>query len=385
MTHRLLACLLCLTLWPLAPAAQQSAPASAAATAPDARARRVAERVRALEREAEQLAGETRTLIDELRKREIERDLRTEELAQAEAATAEAARALDGATRRLSELEVQRVGELPKMEAEFVALYKRGGTGYARLLLGARNAREFARAMRAAGALAALTEARIAAHRRTVEALGEQRGSFEQSAQELRTREAAARVAKAAADEAVAATAQLIEDIDSRRDLTAQYVGELRSVSERLDARLTDQAAGRSAAAIVVPLRPFRGDLLWPVAGEVIGSFGRPTDRLGGSLARSGIEIAAGLDTPVFAAHSGTVGFAGTFAGFGTLVILDHGSEAFSLYGYLGATRLTEGQTVEAGAEVGSVGSAPAGPAALYFELRVDGQPVDPVEWLKPL
>lgn len=381
MTRRLLACLLCVALWPLVPSGQQPAPATASSAAPDARARRVALRIRALEREAEQLAGEARTLIDELRRREIARDLRNQELVEARAAAARAAQALGDTTHRLSELELRRVGELPKMEAEFVNLYKRGGVGYARLLLGAQNTREFARAMRAASALASLTEERIAAHRRTVEALGTQRAAFEVTSQELRAREETARVAKAAADAAVAATTQLIDDIDSRRDLTAQYVGELRLVSERLDTRLAALAAGRSAATVVVPLRPFRGDLLWPVTGELIGSFGRPSDRLGGSLARNGIEIASRLDAPVVAAHSGTVGFAGTFAGFGTLVILDHGSEAFSLYGYLGAARVVEGQAVEAGAEVGTVGSAPAGPAALYFELRVDGEPVNPVQW----
>jgi septal ring factor EnvC (AmiA/AmiB activator) len=42
------------------------------------------------------------------------------------------------------------------------------------------------------------------------------------------------------------------------------------------------------------------------------------------------------------------------------------------------------GQHVDAGTEVGRVGTAPTGPAALYFELRVDGRSVDPIQWLKP-
>jgi murein hydrolase activator len=54
------------------------------------------------------------------------------------------------------------------------------------------------------------------------------------------------------------------------------------------------------------------------------------------------------------------------------------------LYGYLGAISVAVGQMLASGTEVGIVGPSPAGPAALYFELRVDGRSVDPVQWLKP-
>jgi septal ring factor EnvC (AmiA/AmiB activator) len=66
------------------------------------------------------------------------------------------------------------------------------------------------------------------------------------------------------------------------------------------------------------------------------------------------------------------------------MVIIDHGANYFSLYGYLGSIGVTSGQHVDAGTELGRVGTAPTGPAALYFELRVDGRSVDPIQWLKP-
>jgi septal ring factor EnvC (AmiA/AmiB activator) len=77
------------------------------------------------------------------------------------------------------------------------------------------------------------------------------------------------------------------------------------------------------------------------------------------------------------------VGFADAFTGFGTLVIVDHGANNYSLYGYLASASVERGQTVESGMELGRVGSAPAGPPALYFEMRIDGRSVDPVQWLK--
>jgi lipoprotein NlpD len=63
--------------------------------------------------------------------------------------------------------------------------------------------------------------------------------------------------------------------------------------------------------------------------------------------------------------------------------VVDHGAVAFSLYGYLSALSVSQGARVEAGQTLGTVGRAPNGTPALYFELRIDAKPVDPVQWLK--
>lgn len=78
--------------------------------------------------------------------------------------------------------------------------------------------------------------------------------------------------------------------------------------------------------------------------------------------------------TPVIAVHEGQVAYADTFTGFGNLIIIDHGTQSYSLYGYLATL------DVERDMPLGTVGRTPAGASSLYFELRVDGQPVDPVE-----
>ena len=348
-------------------------------------AQRITDRVRALQREAERLAGESRTLVGDLRKREIDRDIRVEQLKQAEAAMGEAEKALQNTTTRLSDLEVQRINQLPDVRAQLVDIYKRGRSGYARVLFSASDYREFARATRAVGALSAISERRIEDHRRTLAAMREERTAFEQKAKELQAKTADARRAKAAADAAVASAAELITQIDSRRDLTAQYVGELQVAYTRMQQQVTALSTEKPAGdAVSVPLRPFQGALEWPVQGRIVGLFGQPSNRLGGTAVRNGIEIAAEEDTPVKAVHGGSVGFAGPFTGFGTLVILDHGGNGYSLYGYLASTSLKQGDAVETGAEVGRVGLAPAGPPTLYFEMRIDGRSANPVQWLKP-
>ena len=348
---------------------------------PDAQAA-IDERIRALQKESDELARQSQTLVGELRKLEIERDLRVSEASQAEGASMQAQQALEGATTRLAALEQQRIAQLPDLRKQLVDIYKQGGIGYTRLLARASGLRDFARTMRAVAALATINERRLAEHRQTLEALAAERLALERSAAELKQRETTAQQAREAAERAVKARAALIARIDSRRDLTAQYVGELQVAFDRLQ-QLTATPAGRVGDAVAVPLEPFRGALDWPVNGRVSGRFGQSSSRLGGTAVRNGIEIAAAENTPVRAVHRGTVGFADVFTGLGNLVIVDHGGNDYSMYGYLGSMGVQRGAVVETGAELGRVGFAPAGPPALYFEMRIDGRSVDPLQWLK--
>jgi septal ring factor EnvC (AmiA/AmiB activator) len=95
------------------------------------------------------------------------------------------------------------------------------------------------------------------------------------------------------------------------------------------------------------------------------------------------VQFAVDEGAPVRAVHDGTVLFAGPFTGFGNLVIVDHGARTYSLYGQLGATQADRGAKVERGDVVGTAGRILAGIPGMYFEMRVDGKPVDPLEWLK--
>ena len=111
----------------------------------------------------------------------------------------------------------------------------------------------------------------------------------------------------------------------------------------------------------------------------LIGRFGRATtSRFGTSIARNGIEISVAEGQPVRAVHEGTVAFSDQFTGYGNLVIIDHGDGAYSLYGYLSSLEAARGAHVDAQTRVGPPAATPAVTPALYFELRIDGKPVDP-------
>jgi septal ring factor EnvC (AmiA/AmiB activator) len=269
------------------------------------------------------------------------------------------------------------------LKQQLVETYKRGRSGYLRLLLSAGDLRGFARATRAMTALTFRQERILSDYHQTVEALRAERAVLQTKTAEMKTRDANAKRARSLADKAVAERAALIAQIDARRDLAAQYVGELQVAREKLDQEVSGLAAERKGPA-AVPLAPFRGALDWPVSGAVASRFGQTTGRTGGALVRSGIEISAPEGALVHAIHGGTVGYAEGYTGLGTLVILDHGGNNYSLYGYLLSLNVQRGETVEAGAELGRVGPSPAGPPQLYLELRIDGRSVDPVQWLKP-
>ena len=134
-----------------------------------------------------------------------------------------------------------------------------------------------------------------------------------------------------------------------------------------------------------LPLRPFRGALPWPATGIVTGRFGRQSvGRFGTAISRNGIEISLAEGQVVRAVHEGTIAYAEPFHGLrqpGHPRPRRRGVLALRLSGLRCTWRV--GDRVEASEPIGTSGRNPSGNPALYFELRVDGKPVDPLQWLK--
>jgi murein hydrolase activator len=347
----------------------------------EALAQRAGERLQSLQREADHLAMEERTLLGDLRKLEIDRQLRAEQLKQADADARSVQAEIDATSGRITRLQQQDQSERPDLRARLVETYKLGQGRYLRLLLATSDLRSFGQATRAVAVMAKLDRDRIASHRQTLAELRSTRTALEARRKTMETARAEAARAQAAVARATQARNDLVRDIDARRDLNAQLSAELLTAQQKLQVQLRSMASGAAAGDAALPLRPFRGDLDWPAAGIVRRRFTRPA--AAGERPSNGIEIGADEGTPAVAVHDGVVAFADTFAGFGNLVIVDHGSQTFSLYGNLLDLAVTKGARVDSGQTVGHVGQSPAGPAGLYFELRVDGHPVDPLQWLK--
>jgi septal ring factor EnvC (AmiA/AmiB activator) len=345
-------------------------------------AERAQRRIRALQAEADRLAAQSRTVFGDLRRLELERVIKQDELLNAERQLQRTTVDRDATAKRLKTLEAIRIAGTPGVAERLVELSKRGRAGYVQLLLASDNVRAMGRMARGVAAVAELDRLRLETHRKNLAA--EQAALAELNTQRMALaalQKDAAR-AKAAVDTAVNARNRLIDDLDRRRDLAAQYVAELQQAQR--DLARTVETTDAASTVMALPIRPFRGDLPWPIRGEVTERFGRvPSGRFGTTIVRNGIEVAAKEGTPVAAVHEGTVAYAAPFTGFGTLVIVDHGRSAFTLYGHLSEAVVSAGMNVSRGTTVGTLGQSPSGGAALYFEVRIDGRPVDPLQWLR--
>ncbi len=363
------------------------APSTSSGQSPSAQersrtAQRANERIRTLLREADALAAQQSKLLTELRGLDEDRKNKAAEAARIDRELADTQTKLTESTKRAETLRQTADAQRPDIESRLVQLYKQGRAGYWRMLLAVDDLRSLGRAYRNAAALTAIDRERVETHQQTLQALDAETKQLKARASQLATLQNDAKRARLAADRAVAAHSALIDSIDARRDLNAQMTGELQAAQQRLQASLSQAEAG--ADAVTLPLEAFNGALPWPVRGRVVARFGRETSsRFGTAVVRNGIEIETAEGQRVTAVHEGTVAYADQFTGYGTLVIVEHGGGGFSLYGYLGSALVQRGTRVEQGSVVGISGRSPAGNLTVYFELRIDGRPVDPLQWLQ--
>lgn len=119
------------------------------------------------------------------------------------------------------------------------------------------------------------------------------------------------------------------------------------------------------------------GKWLWPAAGTVVGTYSSNT-----SL-NKGIDIAGKLGQPVMATADGSVVYAGSgLRGYGELIIIKHNDTFISAYGHNRRLLVNEGQAVKAGQQIAEMGSTGTDRVKLHFEIRRQGKPVDPLQYL---
>lgn len=180
--------------------------------------------------------------------------------------------------------------------------------------------------------------------------------------------------------ERAALLAALNHDIRSTRQRLSQLKEDEQTLQElvkRLRQALARIPAPRGPGQ---PFARLKGRLRLPAAGAITARFG--ASRQVGQLKWQGILINAADGTDVKAVAAGRVVFADWLRGYGLLLILDHGDGYMSLYGYNQGLRVNVGDAVTAGEIVATVGSnGEHNPAGLYFEIRHQGSPVDPLLW----
>ena len=128
-----------------------------------------------------------------------------------------------------------------------------------------------------------------------------------------------------------------------------------------------------------------KGRLSLPVKGKILNKFGRQKDKQFASfIVHNGINIRVRTGVSVRSVFDGKVLYSGELEGYGNLVIIGHGKDYHSLYGHLDRISVKQNQMVQTGDIIGLSGDTGSLIGeTLYFEMRKNGKPIEPVRWFK--
>ncbi|HHY04252.1 MAG TPA: peptidoglycan DD-metalloendopeptidase family protein [Thermoanaerobacterales bacterium] len=169
---------------------------------------------------------------------------------------------------------------------------------------------------------------------------------------------------------------------NGERQVTAEvtYKNGAKIEQNRIDEKIVKEPVNKIVACGTKVQLASRGSgrFLWPSSGRVTSPFGRR-----GRGMHTGIDIANSKGTAIYAANSGTVSFVGRKGGYGNLVIINHGGGFSTYYAHCNSTLVKSGQSVSRGQKIATVGTTgrTTGPH-LHFEVRVNGQPKNPISYL---
>jgi septal ring factor EnvC (AmiA/AmiB activator) len=370
---------------------------------------------------------------EDLRQLRVRIDRLEKELAQAEESRGEAAGALKAAERAVSEAhralfglvessralaaeleDLRRRGERARREIEgqqalagklLRLQYEQGGQDRLRLILAGRDLSEMSRHLAYYGYIQRARAEALASLRRGAEEVAALEAQAQRKNAEIADNQAAQAREAQRLEKERAARAATLGRLAGQVAKGRREIGRLKKDEERLT-RLVEEIARELAAQKArqrpaapapkagtpvdrvadasVSSRPFaslKGHLRLPVRGELMNRYGGPREE-GGSTWR-GLFIRAALGEVVRAVADGRVVYADWLRGFGNLLILDHGAGYMSLYGYNDGLLRQVGDPVKGGEAVAQVGaSGGAEESGLYFELRQDGKPFDPLRWV---
>ena len=196
------------------------------------------------------------------------------------------------------------------------------------------------------------------------------------SARAAQTRDVRDELAGAANDLSVTKQKKLtdLSTLTAAERAEAGEIDALQAASNEIAARIRAAQAGRSGTTSSVS----SSGLIWPVSGPITSPFGWRWGRM-----HQGVDIGVPSGTPIHAAAAGTVIYCGWEEGYGNFVVIDHGGNLATAYGHQSSIAVACGQQVAQGQVIGYSGCTGHcfGPH-LHFEVRVNGEPVDPLGYL---
>ncbi|MBH1663571.1 peptidoglycan DD-metalloendopeptidase family protein [Stenotrophomonas maltophilia] len=142
---------------------------------------------------------------------------------------------------------------------------------------------------------------------------------------------------------------------------------------------VTAPRSGGSTSPATAPAGPVKSNIAWrwPADGAIVGRY------VAGDATKQGVDIAGTSGQAVKATANGVVVYSGAgLVGYGELIIIKHSDQWLSAYGHNRKRLVNEGQSVKAGEQIAEMGRTGANRDMLHFEIRYNGKPVDPQQYL---
>lgn len=183
---------------------------------------------------------------------------------------------------------------------------------------------------------------------------------------------------------------KLLKDVRDKKVLYEQTINELKDQSSKLESLVKEFNERTKATKVTVAqlegdIIKNKGKLPFPANGKVITYYGKyKHPKFNVYIFNNGIEISAKLNDDVYSIYKGVVLFADWFKGYGKTVLIDYGEGIVGVYGHLSEISVNVGQKVLMKDVIGKVGDTGSSEnLSLYFEIRNDGKPENPMEWIK--
>ena len=352
----------------------------------EAELKQLRERIVSLQQAMQQVRNRHDQLQQELRHSEQAINRLNRNILELDAREQDTRQRVDSLRTRQQGLEQTLIGQREYLAGQVRAAYAMGRQETIKILLNQENPATVGRVMTYYDYLNKARTQRIAELSDTIHELDQVRSALDSELarlRQLRNQRETERLA-------------LAENNEQRQQVLAKLQQELQSQDQRLShMQHNEQQLAQLIRALVEALddiprdigreqafASLRGKMKLPTSGPIVASFG--SSRNLGKLNWQGLKIAAPAGQEVRAVSHGRVAFADWLRGYGLLIILDHGDGYMSLYGHNQTLLKEVGDWVNRDEIIAATGDSGSDPrSGLYFEIRKDGRPIDPIRWVR--
>lgn len=341
--------------------------------------------IKSITKEISTASSRQSELQEQLRKAEVE-------LGTLQRAIAENEKALEASKKELADLEQQRTKlqqardqQKARIAQELKMAWQIGRQGQFKIVLNQENPHTVARSLAYYRYFFRARNTLLESYRKTLRELEEVEVRIDTAMKELETRGQTLAQQQDELTTAQATRKQAVDELSASISSASAQLKQKEQDRKQLEELL--RAIEKAIVDLKVPenyatFQSAKGKMPWPVDGKHSNQFNRSRNE--GKMRWQGVTIPAREGTKVNAIHHGRVVYADWLRGSGLLLIIDHGEGYMSLYAHNESLLREVGEWVTAGTPVSTVGNTGGETqAALYFEIRHNGKPVDPAAWCK--